>query len=384
MRWLIKTLLISLFLLSAYFLLADKAVVLADRLTELQTQIDQYQKEIDRLKVQQNTLNNQIAQFDAQIKLTELKISQTEEKINLLGGRIDSLEVSLQSLTSAFSRRAVETYKMARAGDPLFFVITSDDLSEAVSRFHYLQRIQVADRDLLIRLQKAQDTYKEQKTSLEQLQEELEQQRSNLNSQKAAKNNLLQLTRNDEKKYQQLLAAVRAEYEAIQAILAGKGTETEIGHVNEGERIASIIQGGSCNSGGTHTHFIVRKPDRTTDNPFNYLQSGIDFDNCSGSSCGSSDGDPFNPSGGWTWPVNPKIKFTQGYGYTWAVQNTWVGRIYNFHNGIDINSYAGSEVKAVRSGTLYRGSYNVGCTLRYVRVDHDDSDLDTLYLHVNY
>ena len=43
-----------------------------------------------------------------------------------------------------------------------------------------------------------------------------------------------------------------------------------------------------------------------------------------------------------------------------------------------------SEVKAVKGGTLYRGSYGVGCQLRYVRVAHDDSDLETYYLHVNY
>jgi len=40
----------------------------------------------------------------------------------------------------------------------------------------------------------------------------------------------------------------------------------------------------------------------------------------------------------------------------------------------------------VRSGTLFRGSYTGwnGCKLRYVRVDNDDSNLDTFYLHINY
>jgi len=77
------------------------------------------------------------------------------------------------------------------------------------------------------------------------------------------------------------------------------------------------------------------------------------------------------------------LKFTQGYGRTWAVEHTWVGRVYDFHNGIDIVSDS-SEVKAVRAGKLYQGVYEGGCNLTYVRVDHDDSDLDTLYLHVIY
>lgn len=354
-----------------------------DKLGELEKQISEYQKQIQILQGQAATLSNQVKQFDAQIKVTELKISQTQETIILLGGRIDQLEGSLDGLSKAFSSRAVETYKLARYGDNFSFVASAKDLSEAVTRQHYLKRIQEADRDLMIRLQTAQNSYKQQKTESEELQKQLEDQRKILAAQKLAKANLLTVTKNDEKKYQQLLAQVRAEFEAIQAIIAGKGTEEAAGSVSQGQKIASVIQGTSCNSGGTHLHFIV-KQGTSTQNPFNHLKS-TDYENCSGSSCGSSDGDSFNPSGSWDWPVNPKIKFTQGYGSTWATRNSWVGRIYNFHNGIDINGTS-SEVKAVKSGKLFRGSYggSGGCRLRYVRLDHDDSDLDTLYLHINY
>ncbi|KKQ82625.1 MAG: hypothetical protein UT06_C0043G0001, partial [Candidatus Woesebacteria bacterium GW2011_GWA1_38_8] len=67
-------------------------------------------------------------------------------------------------------------------------------------------------------------------------------------------------------------------------------------------------------------------------------------------------------------------------------RNTWVGRIYSFHNGIDIVSNSSPDVRAVQGGTLFRGSFNGsnGCRLRYVRVDHESGDFDTLYLHINY
>lgn len=359
------------------------SLVSADALEDLKKKIDEYQSQLNILSSQAKTLSNQIAQFNAQINLTTLKISETEEKINLLTGRIDQLEGSLDSLTEAFSSRAVETYKLSKVENGFAFLLSAGDIGQAVSRFHYLQKIQEADRNLLIRLQEAQTTYKGEKADQEELQITLEQQKKTLDSQKAAKAYLLTATKNDEKKYQQLLAQAKAEYEAIQAIIAGKGKETEVGPVNEGQRIASVIQGASCNSSAAHLHFIVRKEGGTTENPFSYLQGGVSHENCSGSSCGSSDGDPFNPSGSWPWPISPSIKYTQGYGSTWAVRNTWVGKIYSFHNGIDINS-ASSEVRAVRKGKLYQGSYNVGCLLKYVRVDHDDSNLDTLYLHVNY
>lgn len=389
MRFLTKIIILSFltFFLAFFSGFSIFAESQEEKLSILQREIEQYEKEIERLKSQTVTLINQIAQFDVQIKLTTLKIAETQEKIDMLVGRIDRLEGSLTALTQAFSVRANETYKMARVSKPFLFLISAENLSQAVSRFYYLRRIQEADRDLMLRLQEAQNVYKEEKTSQEELQEELETQKKNLDSQKKAKAYLLQVTRNDEKKFQQLLAAARAEFEAIQAIIAGKGIEEEVGKISSGQRIASVIQGPSCNSSGEHLHFIVAQGSNPL-NPFNYLKGGVSFENCSGSSssCGSGDGDSFNPSGSWDWPINSPIKLSQGFGNTWAVKNTWVGRIYNFHNGIDINNEGNSEVKAVTAGTLFRGSYTGynGCRLRYVRIDHEDSDLDTYYLHINY
>ena len=357
----------------------------AEQLQQLSQEIERYEKEIGRLKSQVATLSNQIAQYDAQIKLTTLKIRETEEKIQLLEGRIGQLEVSLEALTSAFSSRVVATYKMARLNQPFLLLITAPDLPEAVSSFHYLKRIQEADRDLLVKLENAQVVYQDQKETEVDLQGKLEEQKRALGGQKVAKSRLLEETKNDEKRYQQLLGAARAEFEAIQAIIAGKGQETEVGKIAQGARIASIIQGPSCNSSGTHVHFMV-VTGGNTQNPFNFLKGGVDYENCSSSSCGAGDADSFNPGGSWDWPINSKVKFFQGYGYTWAIRNTWVGRIYQFHNGIDIDSGSSPDVKATKSGTLYRGSYTGynGCGLRYVRVHHDEGGLDTYYLHINY
>jgi len=356
-----------------------------EKLQKLKTEIEQYEAELKRLSGQAATLQNQIAQFDTQIKLTQLKISETEEKISLLGGRIDRLSQSAEVLSNAFNTRVVETYKIVKLGQPLYILISSQNLTQAVTSYHYLRRIQSEDMVLLRKLQDTKKEYQEEKTDQEKLQNELEKQKAILASQKNAKASLLAQTRNDEKKYQQLLASARSEFEAIQAIIAGRGDEEKVGQVSQGARIASIIDGPSCNSSGRHLHFIV-KDGASVQNPFSFLRAGVDFENCSGSSCGSSDGDSFNPTGSWDWPISPKIKFTQGFGSTWAVRNTWVGRVYSFHNGIDIDSSSSTEIRAVKAGTLYRGSYTGGggCRLRYVRVDHDDSNIETYYLHVNY
>ena len=196
-----------------------------------------------------------------------------------------------------------------------------------------------------------------------------------MSNQGESKNQLLKITQNDEIKYQDLLQQAQSELEAIEAIIAGRGIETETGSVNKGDKIAYVIQGRSCNSSGTHLHFMVKK-DNKVQNPFSFLNN-IEHVNDSG-------GDPFNPSGQWPWPLRSPIKLTQGYGYTWAIQHTWVSRIYNFHSGIDIVSNSSSEIFSVHDGTLYRGSYSGGCNLKYVRVENTQDNTETIYLHVNY
>jgi peptidoglycan hydrolase CwlO-like protein len=185
--------------------------------------IRQYTDQITKLQGQASTLKNQIAQFDAQIKLTTLKIVDTQNKIAQLGGRIDQLEVSLNDLTTAFSSRAVETYKLSKFENNFGFILSASDINDAVSRFHYLAKIQEADRSLLEKLQEAQTTYIGEKQNQETLQAELKRQQANLNSQKAAKNSLLTATKNDESKYQSLLSQARAQLAAFSRFVAGQG-----------------------------------------------------------------------------------------------------------------------------------------------------------------
>ena len=378
-RILQRVIFIGIFVIAVVGLLPGQSVLLSqsqdEKLEQLTEEIKQYEQEIGKLKNQANTLSNQIAQFDAQIKLTTLKITETEEKILLLGGRIDQLETSLNSLSDAFSTRAVRTYKMSKVNEPMLLLISSPEVTDAVASYHYLQKIQEADRELLVRLEEAQGAYLEEKDDQERLQTELEEHKSVLGAQKSAKASLLEQTRNNEKKYQQLLVKARAEFDAIQAIIAGKGDETEIGPVNEGERIASVISGSSPCSSGTHLHFEVAK-DGINQDPTSYLTSkSVDWDN-------APDGQ-FGFSGSWQWPINDPVRITQGYGMTYyaSALNYYGGAP---HTGLDMVNKNDNTVKAVKSGKLYRGS--IGCgggILKYVRVEQEGEN-DTYYLHINY
>jgi peptidoglycan hydrolase CwlO-like protein len=193
------------------------------KIEELNKQIAEYQAQIARLNSEANTLSNQIAQYDAQIALTTLKISQTEDKILLLSGRINQLQSSLTALSEAFASRAVETYKLTKLQEPFIMLLTSHNLATAFSSYHYLQKIQQSDHDLLVRLGNAQGTYENEKRNQQDLQKELQSQQKVLGAQKTAKNTLLAQTKNDEKRYQQLLNEARSQLAAFSRFISSHG-----------------------------------------------------------------------------------------------------------------------------------------------------------------
>ena len=190
---------------------------------ELQQEIANYEKEIRRLNLQSTTLFNQIAQYDAQIKLTTLRIEEIGARIDLIAGRITGLKDSVESLSVVHTQRVVEEYKYYRVDTPLLFFIFNGDLSAVLKHYTYLRRIQNEDAVILSRLTAAKDNYENQKKEQEKLFEQLKLQEASLANQKKAKANLLAITKNDEKRYQQLLTEANLQLAAIRRFVSGQG-----------------------------------------------------------------------------------------------------------------------------------------------------------------
>jgi septal ring factor EnvC (AmiA/AmiB activator) len=256
------------------------------------------------------------------------------------------------------------------------------DFNQILQIKKYITSIQEKTRNDLINYETTRtnlDTQKNEKIAkqeqLTNLQKDLKEQSQTLTVLKANKDVLLKSTMNDETKYQKLLQQAQSELESINAILSGKGSELKIKDVSKNEKIGTIIQGASCNSSGTHLHFIVKKGG-ATQNPLSFLKSNTDITNYSG--------DSSQASGDWSWPLSAPIKFNQGYGVTSSIKNSWVGKIYNFHNGIDISS-SNTDVLSTTDGELYKGSYkgSGGCALKYTKVVDKTNNVETLYFHTN-
>jgi len=352
---------------------------------ELQDLLNQNQGQQQTLTSTIAYLNNKTALTESQIKETEAELKKLEEEITVLSVKISRLDENLDNISKLLVLRIGAAYKRSLF-KPIYMVFASGGLSDFFERNKYLQSVQQNDRVVLLELQNSKDQHEQQKKSKEEkqvqaeaLKQKLAVQNSALQTQRQSKEKLLEMTKNDERKYQDLLAAARAEMVAIQSIVAGGGQEVSAGEVNQGSKIATIISGRSACSTGTHLHFEVGENGKNI-NPANYLKSQeVSWDLCGWwPDCDS----PFSFSGSVDWPVNGKPRITQGYGMTaYARSGAYSG---GPHTGIDMVS-DDLAVKAVKNGTLYKGTVACGGgILRYVKVDHKDSNTATYYLHVNY
>lgn len=350
---------------------------------DLEKQIQEYQAKLSELNGQKQTLAQALAVLTTQIKLTETKIAANVsqlDKLNVeitdLSGKISSIDYSLTDLTKIFIRRVRETY-MKRGNYDAFLVAQTASLPDVIRTVEYNKKIRDHDREILVSLEKSRLDFNVQKETKEKKQKEIETLKKKLDADKVAlstqvkaKNQLLLETKNSETQYQKLLASAQAELIAIKGIVAGLGKEVKIRSVTEGERIASIIQGASPCSSGTHLHLEIVQ-NSTRRNPLEYLKNtNLIWDNS----------DPAqNGTGSWNWPLNDPIRITQGYGHT-SYSSRYTG---DLHTGVDMVN-ENSAVKAVKAGELYQGSMKCGSgNLLYVRVKQADN-FDAYYLHVNY
>lgn len=376
---------------------------------ELSDLIEACENKIDDLNGQKNSLLQEIEYFDSQINLTNLRIrnSQTniQEKkdqiaklvtdIEDLSKRIDKLVDSIKYQETVLHERIRERYKNVE-DSPVMVLFGSETLNKLVQKSEYLKIMEVQDRKLMVEMNQTKDAFNTQKMLFEKSKEkeeslkvQLEQELANLQvyedrlaDQKAERARLLQITQNDEAKYQKLLDEAKRELNQILgAVTVLKGTEGV--DVKQGDIIGT--QGNTGNSSGDHLHFGVYKYSSFADidgwnwyysnyvDPSKKLKKKTVYwnDGC------SSAGNKSTGSGDWAWPLSsPTI--SQGFGKTcWS--NIYYGG--NPHPAYDMYGAYNSPVYAVDDGKAYSCRNCLGDGGNGVFIFHKGGYM-TLYWHL--
>lgn len=340
-----------------------------------QQEIIELQQKLDAIQGQQKTLSSTIAYLNDKIKLTELQITETQDKLEILRQEISTLSVKIDRLDENLDRTA--QLLISRVGEaykrlyfkPMYLLLQSGGFNDFFEGNKYLQLAQNNDQNLLLKLQVDRDTNQAQKdikenkqTELNELQKTLSSQEDSLTEQKQGKEELLSVTRNDEKKFQQLLTAAQSDIASITQALAKGGVK--IGSVTTNDVIGTV--GSSGCSTGPHLHFEVWENSK--------FDSGVMV-------AGTR--------------VNPKTYLDDGK-YQKPVPNypgnvtTWYGEVYflGVHTGVDIANSFGTPIHPIMNGTAYFVSspcnYNIsgGSNLgKGILVDHENG-VASLYWHI--
>ncbi len=216
---------------------AEEPSALCNNNEECENKITEFTKKLNELGSAKNTLANQIKIIDSQVQLTLLKITQTQNSIKTLEKeiadltvKIDNLDVSLNELTAVYINQISQNYKLQKKLSPVSGFFFNKSFNSFLEQYKYISVLQKNSQDTIVSMETVRTNYDIQKEAknkkqieLEDLKKTLASQQVSLDKQKKSKNALLETTKNDEKKYQQLLTQAQSQLAALKSFSSSAG-----------------------------------------------------------------------------------------------------------------------------------------------------------------
>ncbi len=356
---------LTVFLTSIF--LGSLHIVQARSISEIQQEIQQKQQEKEAAGTHSHILGQQAQGIQGEINLLQDQIASIQAQIdtntarqNDLTTQIDAAQKKLEDQKSMLSANIRSMYI---EGDisPLEMIASSKNLGDFVDKQEYRDRIKDSISTTMDEIEALKIQLDEQKREITRILDEQKTLRGTLDQKNNEAGAKLASVNQDKAAFDEQVKSKKIDIEKLQSeIRAAQSALSRVdlrnlpssGFVNTGTIIGTV--GNTGNSFGAHLHLRAQVGGRAV-NPTNYLGSR------------------------WAQPLNAPI--TQGFG-----ENP--GSKYGYgaagHDGVDYGARAGTAIRAVEGGTLYKGwSQSLvghpffGCM---AMIDH--GDLLSIYAHM--
>jgi septal ring factor EnvC (AmiA/AmiB activator) len=341
----------------------DSPAATAASITELQQRSRQLQAEI--AENQRIAAEHHARAESLQAKVNELsaEITVVSQQIDLLSLQIEELKLKIEESNKELARQRNVLGENIRAmyfeGDvsTIEILATSKDLSEFVDKEQYRSAVQDKIKSAVDKIKILKAELDAKQAEVQKLLDQQQAQRKLLDEKRYEQQSLLDATRGEEATYRKLIDNLRreqakAEAEIARAVGSGSYKSSPVGPIAAGDPIGGVGKSGM--STGYHLHLEVRKNGQVI-NPGPYIdQQPVDM---------------------------PPAWISQGF---WEA-NSWYAS--GHHSGIDYAAPEGTQIRAAKSGYLYRGcSKDVLSTSTnaygYVAiVEHSDGSI-AIYAHM--
>lgn len=278
---------------------------LEKQIAEYGNELGKRQEEISTLRGQIDIINAQIAKLDAEIKKTRTEISATRLNIQETRVAIDQTGTDIEKKKAVLAELLRNMYVLSNES-LVEQLLRYRSLTEALSQARYATAVQEKVNLALAETRELRQVLESNETKLEQNENQLESKNRELSvrqnaqaNQRSYKNTLLKETRQEEKRYQQLLSQAEQE----RADFLGRLAQVEE-QIKISQNFLAYFKAGEVPPPGTKI-FI--------------------------------------------WPLdNPRV--TQSYGFTaFARRGAYGGQ---GHNGVDMTVSLAAPIRAAAGGTV--------------------------------
>lgn len=345
-----------------------------------QEYFDTLSDKIDYLDRQYELVSGEVEKDKNQVEILKNTYAENEKEIASIGDEIEQLKADCAAAEEEFS----ETYKafskrmraMYISGETniLAFLITSNDISQLLTRLEMIKRVSEMDGDLLETINKEIDEINTSRDEITKKRAELQVTQVTLENTKTS----LEAAIPELEQKQQELSAKKAELDKERggANTLLKQLNDETGNYTEylEDNKAAMAEVDAAIEAAEDKYDDSSKDDDTT-------QEKPTSDGSSEDTTGTtSDGSSGNKYISLTYPVPSQTKITCGFGE------------YSGHSGADFSCPSGSKVVAAESGTVIISEdlKNADGTYRsygrYIVIKHDKTTSSgdavyTLYAH---